>query len=121
MVKDRVKVEIAADGIGGGGQVGMVQDGHPAAALADEMVVRGAGDDLELEMALTQVGAAQDPQLAQGLEGAIDGGQIDVGAVAAGVGMNLLDAGVAVQFGQSLENDRSLPGQAEALLPEPVY
>ena len=82
------------------------------------MVVRAIGDDLKLDVTLTQVCAAQNPQLAQRFKGAIHSRQIDLWVIAASLGMNLLDAGVTVQLGQCLHNDLSLLGQPKAALPE---
>jgi hypothetical protein len=89
-------------------------------ALANQVMVGLAGHNLELVVSLTQVGATEEAQLAQGFERAVDGGQVDPGAVPADLGVDLFGAGVAIQVGQRFEDDRALSCQAIAALAELV-
>jgi hypothetical protein len=64
VIKDRLKAATLPDHGGYRVQTGMVQINHLPAVLADQMMVGLSGDELILSTTPTQIGLAQDAQVA---------------------------------------------------------
>ncbi len=94
----------------------MIQIRCPAAYLANEVMVGLAGDNLVFSATPAQVGLADDVQIAKLLQGAIDGGQVNVGLIGRDLAMDLLGAGVTIQLAEGLQDDGPLRGQAGTAL-----
>jgi hypothetical protein len=121
VVQDWVKAEIPVDCLGNSGQVAVIQVDHPAAMLADQVVMRLAGYHLIFGAAAAQIGLADHAQVTQPLQCAIHGGEIHVPAVVHHLLVDLFSAGMTIQLAEGLQNDRPLLGQAPPALPHSFH
>lgn len=111
MIKHRLKTEIVADSFDQASQIVVPQIKYPATPQADQVVMGLIGDDFELHTAPPQIRLAQDARIGQGLQGAIDRGQVGAAPMADHLLMDPLCAGMAVQSAESLKDDCSLRRQ----------
>jgi hypothetical protein len=120
MVKGRHETKVAANGLGDGHQVGVVQIDDVPTNLANQVMVRHARQDLELCAPPPQIGLGEDAQITQPLQGPIDGGEIDVPALGQHPLLDLFCTGVTVQIAQGLQDEPSLGRHPQSILPEAI-
>ncbi len=89
-----------------GAQVFVVQVGHPAAPVADQVVVRDLLFHLEETPGGAQVGLSHQSEIDQQLEGAVDGGDVDVGKLLLHSGTDLFGAHVRAVLARRTSHTR---------------
>jgi len=120
MVKGGHKIKVAANGLGGGHEVGVVQIDDVPTNLANQMMVGQARQNLELGAPPPQIGLGEDAQITQPLQGPIDGGEIDVPTLGQHPLLDLFCTGVTIQIAQGLQDEPPLGRHPQSVLPEAI-
>ena len=121
MIKDGLKLELLTDALGGVRQVAVIQVDHLPATPAHQVVVRPARHDLKLGAAPAQVGLAENAQVTEQLQRAVDGREVHVAPVKRGPIVDLFGAAVPLQLAQGLQDNHPLPCHPHAMQARPVY
>lgn len=114
------EVRLAPDRPHKGGDGGIVKNNRCAAILADQVVMRALADDFK-DALVVDLGLADQPEVAQEIQRAIDRGPVDPGRLSAHPGVD----GVGSQMGasppaQGVVDDLSLRRGAQAMLMEQI-
>lgn len=114
VAQDRLKAKVAAERLVEDGQVAVVEVGDAPACPADKVVMGVLAHDLKLDALPAEVDLAEDTQVAQLLEGAVDGGEVNGGVIAGEPGVHPFRAGVAIEGTEGVQDDLALAGEPEA-------
>jgi len=91
------------------------------AALADQVVMGLVRHNLILATASAQVGPAENAQVAEPIQSAIDRGEIHIAPVERSLFVDTLGAGMAAELAEGLKDCDPLSRHPQAMLPRPIY
>lgn len=119
MIEDRRKVIGLADALAQGLDIGVIEFGHRAALLADQVVMARTVDPFEMANTATEIGFGDQSKIAKEFQRSVDGRTVDRGGERTYTGKDLVRGQVLTRTAKRAEDHQALRCHSLTRGPQP--